>query len=163
MPTNLYTAEFDARRQRQRELARAAPPAAGATGDAALHPALAAVPGLAAGAAAAAADREQPVASAAGGSGGGSAAAAAAAAAAAVSAGARSRECRGPLLGMACSGLTAAASHSLTPLPACPAAGPSASLRDTRIQDWLRVASRNRIGPRLQALREDHRRNGLPL
>ena len=32
-----------------------------------------------------------------------------------------------------------------------------------RVQEWLRVASRNRAGPKLHALREEHRRAGLPL
>ena len=155
MPTNTYTATFDARRRLQRELA--APPAAD---PAAPHPALAAVPGLVAGAA----GREHPVASAAGGSGGGSAAAAAAAA----SAGAPSREWWRNLAGKGPPALPCPRPDSRRQAPfhtlaVCPAAGPSASARNTRVQEWLRLANSNRIGPRLQALREEHRRNGLPL
>lgn len=34
---------------------------------------------------------------------------------------------------------------------------------DSRVQDWLRLANRSRMGPRLLELRDTHRRAGLPV
>ena len=161
MPINrfiaLYNAHHQEDQQRQQRQLAATEAAAAAAGDATPHPALAAAmprPGAGGLPAPAASDLERPAASG-----------AAAAAAATASAGAPSRELWPDALGSGCSTSPSGAGCILLIAcgpPSC-AAGHSGSLRDSNVREWLQLANRQRIGPRLADLREQQRRAGLPV